>query len=361
MDAGTWSDPCDLSESLFWASVDATTDLIFGESFNTLRDPTHRPFKDVLATVFRRFSLIHYYPHLFRPGVGKWNDIGTWILPNISQKLQAIMMVGVTSTMKRIQDPPKGSENRKDALSYLINGTDPETGTSFTPEDIISEALLLLMAGGDTIAAAMCCLFFYLTRYPEACQKAAQEVRSTFATADEIELGLKMGQCSYLHACIEEGLRMLGGPAKWRDAEQGGAMVCGEFVPEGLTAGISPYVVTRSENYFRDPFKFIPERWIPGGKFSDEEVKLAKAAHHAFLMGPRMCIAKQLAWDMMLLMTAQLLWDFDVRKAEGPLGKTGEGWKGRGRGLEREDEFQVFGSFTIRGDGPVVQFRKRQM
>ena len=356
----SWSAPINIADPFFWASLDSTTDLVFGESFNTVNNPAYRTFGPLLHANTRRLSLVAQYPHVFRPGIGKWSDLGTWILPDISQKLLEVVSVGAASAMKRIQDPPKGIEERKDVLSYLINGVDPETGTSFSNQDIITEAIILLMAGGDTVASALHCLFFYLSRNPETCRKLAKEVRQRFSRAEDIKLGPDMESCTYLNACVEEGLRLMGGTAFWRDADAGGSMVCGEYIPQGLTAGIASYAITRNEGYFRGAFKFIPERWLHGGTFSDEEIGVAKAAHQAFSVGPRMCVAKQLAWDMMLLTTARVLWDFDIRKAEGPEGKTGGGWKGRGRGLEREDEYQMLGSFTVLGEGPVLQFRRRQ-
>jgi hypothetical protein len=53
----------------------------------------------------------------------------------------------------------KSLGERKDILSYLINGTDLEIGTAFTTVDAITEANVLPIAGGDTMGIALCGTF----------------------------------------------------------------------------------------------------------------------------------------------------------------------------------------------------------
>lgn len=62
--------------------------------------------------------------------------------------------------------------------------------------------------------------------------------------------------------------------------------------------------------------------------------------------------------SVLLLTVARVVWGLDFRFANGAL--TGGGRKGLGVAREREDEFQLFGSFTLMGYGPVLEFRKRK-
>jgi len=51
------------------------------------------------------------------------------------------------------------------------------------------------------------------------------------------------------------------------------------------THGLSSY---RNQNNFRDPYEFIPERWI-----SDEYASDKKHALNPFSLGPRNCLGKK--------------------------------------------------------------------
>ena len=271
--------------------------------------------------------------------------------------MQTCLAIGTETAIERL----KAEKQRKDILSHLIGAIDPETGTKFSPQDVIMEANILLLAGGDTTGTGLCTIFFYLSRNAPTYAKLSSEIRSTFASASEIGLGPKLDSCTYLHACIEEGLRLFGGAAFWRDADEGGATVAGEVIPAGLTVGFSPYAVHHDPGMFPEPYAYRPERWVPSDEFSAEQVKLAKSACNEFGLGPRSCVAKNLAMTMMLLTVATVIYEMDFRIADGELGKVGEGRPGLGKGRERKEEYQLYGSFTLVKEGPWLQFRKRKL
>ena len=91
-----------------------------------------------------------------------------------------------------------------------------------------------------------------------------------------------------------------------------------------------------------------------------EAVELAKKSFAPFLIGARMCAARNMAVMELLLTVAHVIWAMDFKVADGPVGRIGQGGPGMQRGRERDDEFQVYGHFvTVGKDGPVLQFGKR--
>ena len=341
--------------------MDINTDLIFGRSYEMLRKSDMRVAGTAIQNGWRRFNLCFQYPAIFRPGIGKWLDFGTWFLPDSLKMIQTFLAIGTQTALRRIQNL-KAGEGHKDILSCLIDGVDPETGTNFDTENIVLEANILLNAGGDTVGTALCVQFFYLSRNPQAYNTLASEIRSTFQNVSEISLGPKLDSCIYLHACVEEALRLFAGTAFWRDADEGGATVLGEYIPTGFTVGSSPYVLHHNTDYFPDPFRYDPERWIPGRGCSAEQIKMAKMACNPFSLGPRSCIAKNLAVTTMLLTVATVMWSMDFRVAEGESGRLGEGGPHLGHGRHRREEFRsmlLYSSFTLQKDGSVLQFKKR--
>ena len=336
-------------------SQDINTDLIYGRSYNLLGETTMRSAGVALQGGLRRNSLCFQYPFLFRPGLNRWLDFGTWFIPSVMDKVMGFMGVGAASAMQRIEAEKK-QPGRQDILSRLINGKDPETGTNFSTEDIVMEASILTLAGGDTLGTGLQIAFYYLSRNPAVYDKLTAEIRTTFSSMDDIAFS-ELSGCVYLHAFLEEALRFFAGTAFWRDADKGGANVCGIYIPEGLTVGTSQWAILHHEAYFRDSWKFDPERWIPGGKYSDQEIATMRNACRVFGLGPRSCIAMNMAKSVMLLTIASVIWAMDLRRAEDGEVKD---WKRKmGYGREMKEVFQVYGSFTLEGKGPVLEFKKR--
>ncbi len=64
----------------------------------------------------------------------------------------------------------------------------------------------------------------------------------------------------------------------------------------------------RSADNFRDPDKFVPERWLGDEHFKHDR----KKALQPFSLGPRNCIGLHLAYAEMRIILARLIWNFDM-------------------------------------------------
>lgn len=81
------------------------------------------------------------------------------------------------------------------------------------------------------------------------------------------------------------------------------------------------------------------------------------SAFAPFLLGPRSCLAKPLAYLEMSLALAMILWTMDFETVDG----RGEGKPGSGvMGRERKEEFQIVDMFSSSKEGPVLRFRRRE-
>ena len=147
----------------------------------------------------------------------------------------------------------------------------------------------------------------------------------------------------------------------WREVEQGGALVAGEYFPCGYDVGCCLYAVHHNEAYFPDSFRFMPERWIESDlTISPEQRQLATGALKPFSLGPRACAGKSLAILELSLTTAKVLWALDFRRAKGPFGSLGEGKPGAPVGRHRINEYQLISHITSSGKGLRLQFRQRK-
>lgn len=205
------------------------------------------------------------------------------------------------------------------------------------------------MTGGDTTSTALAAVLFYLSRSKEAYRKLADEIRTTFRSAESIRRGKQLSSCRYLRACLDEALRLAPAApgALWREVGDGGLALDGHQIPAGYDVAVCTYALHHNAEYFPEPFAFRPERCL--------EDHSNKTAFAPFALGPRSCLAKPLAYLELSLALARLVWLMDFEAVD----STGAGGPGLGRGRERIEEFQIVDMFSSNKQGPVLRFRAR--
>ena len=113
---------------------------------------------------------------------------------------------------------------------------DNDSGQGMSPGEMLNNAAVMVVAGSETTSSVLCGATFLLCKFGKL-GKATQEIRSTFKRSADINL-LEVSQLPYLTAVIDETLRMYpavpGQPP--RVVPAGGSMVCGKFVPEGVSS-----------------------------------------------------------------------------------------------------------------------------
>jgi cytochrome P450 len=248
------------------------------------------------------------------------------------------------------------SEDRKDFFYYLLNAKDPETGSGLSTAELRSEAATLIVAGSDTSSTALAASFFYLGRAENlfALNKLVVELKDVFNDVEEITAGTKLNSCLYLRACIDEALR-LSPPvpgALPREVLAGGMAIDGIFVPAGVDVSVPIYALHHNPSYFRNPEKFMPERWIKSFS-SPEELQVAQETFSVFSLGPRGCIGKSMAYMELLITVARVVWLFEFRLMDGGKGKISSGDKAR------EGTFEILDYFVAEKDGPMMEVLER--
>lgn len=212
----------------------------------------------------------------------------------------------------------------------------------------------------------MSAVFFYLSRNPTCYQRLANEIRSTFASSEEIRGSPKLSSCQYLRAVIDESMR-LAPPVPgtlWREVPsaedgRGRVVIDGHVVPPGTQVGVNIYSIHHNEEYFPDPFAFRPERWL-ASETPEAQRKVMLDAFNPFSIGYRGCAGKAMAYLESNLIIAKTLWHFDFETAPGKLGEVGGGTPGRTDGRHRPDEYQLYDIISGAHDGPYLIFRARE-
>ena len=94
--------------------------------------------------------------------------------------------------------------DRKDFMTYVLRNNDKN---GMTEAEIKETFSIILIAGSEPVASVLSGATYYLLRNKDALQKVTNEIRKVFKSEEEINF-TSVGQLRYLHAVIEESLRM---------------------------------------------------------------------------------------------------------------------------------------------------------
>ena len=110
-----------------------------------------------------------------------------------------------------------------------------------TREEIVNNAAILIVAGSETTATLLSGATYFLLSHPEKYAKVQAEVRNAFSKAEDITLN-STGRLTYLHAVLEESLRMyppVPGMLPRRTGPEGN-VIDGVFVPGNVSLAPLP-------------------------------------------------------------------------------------------------------------------------
>ena len=168
-----------------------------------------------------------------------------------------------------------------DILGILLEARDRDSGQCMSDRQLVDEILTLVVAGHETTASTLNWIWYLLSQNPEVEKKLNVEA----SRGSEVPAGF-----SYSRQVIEEALRLY--PAGWLMTRRAlnDDKLGDYFVAARTEIYLSPYIIQRHPDLWRDPNRFDPDRFDPVQ--SAERHPLAMLA---FSAGPRNCIGENLA------------------------------------------------------------------
>jgi cytochrome P450 len=161
-----------------------------------------------------------------------------------------------------------------DALSMLLAARDAETGHRPTDEQIRDEVMTLFMAGHETTANLLTWTFYLLAQHPSIDARMGEAA----AGADR----------AYVARVVRESLRLY--PPAWligRESQREVTLIDGTVIAPKTTLLVAPLLLHRRPEYFADPERFDPDRWL--------DAEPAPFAFLPFGAGARRCIGDEFA------------------------------------------------------------------
>jgi cytochrome P450 len=180
----------------------------------------------------------------------------------------------------------RDGSDRTDALSMLLAARDAETGYQPSEGQIRDEVVTLFGAGHETTASLLTWTLYLLAQNPQIDERMGIAVRD--------------GDREFILRVVRETLRLY--PPAWligRETRQDVTLIDGTTIPAKTAIFISPLLLHRRPEYFPDPLRFDPDRWLGP--------EPPQFAYVPFGGGARRCIGEDFTWNEAAIVLQTLL------------------------------------------------------
>ncbi|TVY36836.1 Cytochrome P450 monooxygenase [Lachnellula subtilissima] len=309
---GATSNEIELVDWMNWLAMDMSADLAWNEKMHEMRDMKSSEYLDVMLAfnsfatviqVFKRFPLLHPLMYFCAP---------------ITKILAFLRMEENTRVGVRRRIAQRGSIEHVDYFEHVLPADSPLPTDLEEFTHLGAVALQVTFAGFGPMSDWFYGTICFILQYPECYILLAEEIRNKFNSYNDITPGA-LATLPYLHACLEETLRMFPSNNTGLPRYSPGAMVDGQYIPKGTHVQTSVFALARSSRYFADPMHYRPQRWLPSSHhlYDPKFVNDDRKGLFPFNLGPRVCMGKEMAWIQGKLFMAKLLWTFDFLLAPG--------------------------------------------
>jgi unspecific monooxygenase len=189
----------------------------------------------------------------------------------------------------------------RDLFDLMGAARDPETGVSFTDEQLGDQVATMILAGHETTATALFWSLYLLALDPTTQDQLATEVQGATVNG-----ALDLDRLKFTRAVVDETMRLY--PPAFLIARAAAApdTIAGIPVKKNDIVLIAPWLLHRHEKLWSDPNAFIPARFMPGAPPPD------RFAYLPFGVGARVCIGAHFALVEATLALAKMIGAFRV-------------------------------------------------
>lgn len=194
-----------------------------------------------------------------------------------------------------------------DLATKIMTTRDPETGETFSPQEMVDQVAIFFLAGHETSASALAWALYLMALYPEWQERVAMEAQALdacdFAVMSQLPVTRDVfREALRLYPPVPMMVREAACPERFRDRD----------VARGSQLVLSPWHLHRHERLWEHPDAFDPGRWQ-----TENGRVCARDAYIPFSAGARVCPGAGFAMIEGPLILARLLRDVAVSPVEG--------------------------------------------
>ena len=303
-----WEAPCragaavDVAADMMHVALQAVVYTLFGAEVGDRAGALWRATLDVLHHIMFQARTLGVIP--------------TWLPTRGNRRFRralAVLDEAIYHTIRdRRRDRAVTSGHHSDLLQRLIDAQRTEGGLRLTDRQLRDEMLTLLIAGHETVASALTWTWHLLAGAPAADATLYAEVRNV--VEDRLPTADDLPHLVQTRAAFEEAMRLY--PPAWvitrraRDEDE----IHGYRVPRGALVVLSPYVTQRHPDFWSEPERYDPARFLPGA-----DVDRHRYAYFPFGGGPHLCIGNHFALVEATLILATIARRYRLEAAPGAI------------------------------------------
>ncbi|MBZ4423132.1 cytochrome P450 [Myxococcus sp. RHSTA-1-4] len=282
--------PMDVLREMSWTVITLMGQLVFSE------DPTDELRDAVwyfMRSSIRPRPLVAEVPFLVPRAVLRWDHRRR--NPRALESARRLNDFAWETVRRRMAQ----AEQPEDMLGVLIDARD-EKGEPMTEQEVRDELVEFFFAGHSSTGIGLAWLWYCLALNPEITERTAETVGRVLGgrapTADDLPA------LQYVSQVFSETLRIHPPAAELTRIAIKDDTIGGFDVPVGTRVTMSPHVMHRIPEYWKDAETFDPER------FSEEQVQARpRFVYLPFGGGQRVCIGMMLASVIGTLVTSMVL------------------------------------------------------
>lgn len=211
-------------------------------------------------------------------------------------------------TEARMADIQNGTAPN-DLATKIMTTADPETGQTFSTQEMVDQVAIFFLAGHETSASALSWALYLMALYPEWQEKLADEAQALqdgeFSEFSKLKLSKDVfRETLRLYPPVPMMVREASCPVHFRKRD----------IPKGSQMVLSPWHLHRHERLWDNPDGFDPERWQ-----TENGRKCARDAYIPFSAGQRVCPGAGFAMVEGPLILSMILRDFRVSATQDPV------------------------------------------
>uniref|UniRef100_A0A2Y9D429 Uncharacterized protein n=1 Tax=Pediculus humanus subsp. corporis TaxID=121224 RepID=A0A2Y9D429_PEDHC len=178
-----------------------------------------------------------------------------------------------------------------------------------TSEEITCNLIDILILGSGVASSALGFLLYHLAQNVKAQQKLSKEGKEILPEKTTKLNIQKLHSMKYMQACIKESMRLNTPYPLFFRLLQNDIFISNYIVPKGTYVVMDSRVFGMREQFFEEPDKFIPERWLNDDKWMQNA--------HAFSSfplchGPKSDLIKRIIEMQLCACVAKIIRNFEI-------------------------------------------------
>lgn len=189
-----------------------------------------------------------------------------------------------------------------DLATKIMTTVDPETGETFSADEMVDQVAIFFLAGHETSASALAWTLYLMALFPDWQEKVAEEAKALTTCDFSVIRSLKLSRDVFreslrLYPPVPMMVRQNSAPETFRERD----------IKPGSQMVLSPWHLHRHERLWDNPDGFDPTRWdTENGK------TCARDAYMPFSAGSRVCTGAGFAMVEGVLILSMILRDYKI-------------------------------------------------